>query len=122
MARRPNSVRISYRPKRSLLRSSIGVMCGFRGSRFHSFVLTSYRFCLDVQRRSDNHADYVLVQYIQNLPGLLEGDSVQQFEANLNAPERGNGVMVESSFDDDRPTLPAYAKPNPCSYDLRCRH
>src|SRR5260370_35075762 len=113
MARRPNSVRISYRPKRSLLRSSIGVMCGFRGSRFHSFVLTSYRFCLDVQPRSDNHADYVLDQYIQNLPGLREGDSVQQFEANLNAPEPGNAVLVQTSFDDERATLQPRTNPSP---------
>jgi len=62
------------------------------------------------------------VQYDENLSGLLKGDSIQQFEADLKAPERGNGVMVKASFNDDRPTLPANAKPNPCSFDLRCRH
>ena len=52
---------------------------------------------------------------------MLEGDSVQQLEANLNAPECGNGVMVEANFDYDRSALSANAKANACSFDLSGR-
>jgi hypothetical protein len=52
--------------------------------------------------------------------GLLERDSVQQFEAHLNAPKRGNRVMMSANFDYDRPGMPA--KTNTCSFDLSCRH
>jgi len=53
---------------------------------------------------------------------LLEGDSVQEFEAQLSALECGNGLMVGANFDYDRPNLPANTKRNTCFFDLSCRH
>src|SRR5208282_2098245 len=90
-----------------------------------SFVRASSarrRFRLVVRRGSDKHADYVLVQHIQDFLRLFQGDSVQQFEANLHSPKCGNRVMVGANIDYDRPSLPANAKTNTCSFDLTCRH
>src|ERR1700687_220484 len=129
MAPRPSSDRIWYRPKRSFLRSSIGAICGCGVSGLQSFVCTRSAarrsrlvVRLDVRRCADKHADYVLVQHLQDFLRLLEAESVQQFEANLSTPKCRNGVMVGANFDYDRPTLLANAKTNACSFDLRCRH
>ena len=99
---------------------SIGVICILRVSELRA--PSSVRPFHLARRGSDQHADYVLVQHIQHFLRLLERDSVRQFEANLNAPKRGNRVMIRPNFDYDRPGLPANPKTNTCSFDLSCRH
>jgi hypothetical protein len=83
---------------------------------------TRRRFRLSFRCRSYHHADYVFVQYVQDFLGLIQADSVQEFEAKLNATERGNGVMVGANLDDDRTTLPANAKTNTCLFNPICSH
>src|SRR5260221_11877037 len=68
MAPRPSSVRIWYRPKRSVLRVFVGVISDFRVSWFQIFVrprspppLPSRRLH-DSRRGSGKHINYVLVQ------------------------------------------------------------
>jgi len=92
------------------------VVLGFRCN-----LVRGRYFCSVIRRGSDQQADYVLVQHIQKFLRLRESDSVQQLEAKLNAPKCRNSVMVRANFDCDRPTLPANAKTDTCSFDLGCR-
>ncbi len=43
--------------------------------------------------------------------------SIQQFEADVNTAEGGNGVMVGVKFDYDGPVLPGNRETNPCLFD-----
>src|ERR1700691_237233 len=122
MAPRPSSVRISYRPKRSRPRSSIGVLCGVGASAFVKLIFTGSargRFHLALDCGDDPNADYVFAQHVSDFSRLIWGESIEQLKSNLNALQDGDGVMMQANLDGRRTGLTADGKTNTRSFCRR---